>query len=96
MKLKHILYTFILLCILILGASQARAQTTWLVIPSQYWSSSDYTDWMPTEIIEFRDWKDFKGEHQCSIAARSIHMGNFSPAYSFCTPVLPEWRVFGH
>ena len=97
MKLLHILFLGIVF-VFFLHVSDARAETTWLVIPSQYWQDEHAVSgdsWMPTQIIPFRDFGKWKGQDQCAVAARSIHRDPLlSPNFSFCTTVLPEMRIW--
>lgn len=98
MRLDYAMLAAALLIMLSIGYGTARAETTWLVVPSQYWvdeHSQSGHSWQPTQITPFRDFGSLKGENQCAMAARALHIDPlFSPNFSFCTPVRPEIRIW--
>lgn len=85
MNLKGMIIALLVFITLMYG-HWAYAQTTYLVVPAHYWGGG-YT---PTRVFKFYDWRDWPGEHQCGIAARSLHKDDKGPMYSFCSMQLPN------
>lgn len=88
---KSIQATLLGLAMLATGLD-VKAETFYLVIPAQYWSSAVPYE---TQIVELNDYGRYSGQFRCETAAIVLHQLHPAPAYSLCTVNQPDtwtWR----